>query len=200
MYFGTGVLLPLWEYQSVLRSPWWLAIVGVCTAQCVVLGAALRVARRGRYQQSITLVCMGHWAAVLLITFVAPALLPVMVLAALVPVVFAEPYVRWQQGLVFAVITTGCVLAMGALARFQNISHLAGRSPRWAETSLIADVAISALFILLIVWGSATALRTSKEQLAERAARLITAADEAAAPSRGANRDRESPSSARCIR
>jgi hypothetical protein len=38
MYFGTGVLLPLSEYQYVLRSPWWLAIVGVCTAQCVAVG------------------------------------------------------------------------------------------------------------------------------------------------------------------
>ena len=46
MYLGTGVLLPLWEYQYVLRSPFLLAIVGVCTAQCVVLGAALRLARR----------------------------------------------------------------------------------------------------------------------------------------------------------
>ena len=77
MYFGAGVLLPLWEYQYVLRSPWLLAIVAICTAQCVVLGAALRLARRTRYQQSITLVCIGNWASVLLITFIVPALLPV---------------------------------------------------------------------------------------------------------------------------
>ena len=105
--------------------------------QCVVLGVALRLARRSRYQQSITLVCIGNWVSVLLVTFIAPALLPVMVLVALVPVVFAEPYVRWQRGLAFTVIAAGCVLALGALARFQNISHLAGQAPRWIETAFI---------------------------------------------------------------
>ncbi len=186
MYFGAGVLLPLWEYQYVLRSPWLLAIVAICTAQCVVLGAALSLARRTRYQQSITLLCIGNWASVLLITFVAPALLPAMVLAALVPVVFAQAYVRWQRGLVFAVITAGCALALGALARFQNISHLAGQAPRWIETAfIVAALPINAFHILVIAWNNAAALRVSESMLAERAAqleasrnRLITAADE----------------------
>ena len=77
MYSGGGVLLPLGLYKWVLRSPWWLAIVVVCTAQCAVLGAAMRLARRGRYQQSVTLVCISNWAAVLLVTFVVPDGLPV---------------------------------------------------------------------------------------------------------------------------
>jgi signal transduction histidine kinase len=185
MYFGAGVLLPLWEYQFVLRSPWLLAIVAICTGQCVVLGAALRLARRTRYQQSITLVCIGNWTSALLITFVLPSLLPAMVLAALVPVVFAEPYVRWQRGLALAVITAGCALALGALARFQNVSHLAGQE-HWIETAFIVTaVPINALHILVIAWNNAAALRVSENMLAERAAqleasraRLITAADE----------------------
>jgi signal transduction histidine kinase len=186
MYFGTGVLLPLWEHQYVLRSPWLLAIAAVCTAQCVMLGAALRLARRTRYQRSITLACIGNWAAVLLITFIAPNLLPVMVLVALVPVVFAEPYIRWQQGLAFAVITAGCVLALGALARFLNVSHMAGQAPRWIETAyIVAALPVVAFHILVIAWNNAAALRVSQDMLAERAAqlaasrtRLITAADE----------------------
>jgi signal transduction histidine kinase len=186
MYFGAGVLLPLWEYEWVLRSPWVLAIVAVCTGQCVVLGAALRLVRHGRYQQSITLVCFGNSVSVLLITFVAPALLPVMVLVALVPVVFAEPYIRWQRGLAFTLITAGCVLALAALARFQNVAHVTGQAPRWIETAFIVTaLPINALHLLVIVWNNAAALRTSQAKLAERAAqlaasrtRLITAADE----------------------
>ena len=186
MYFGAGVLLPVWEYKWVLRSPWLLAIVAVCAAQCVVLAAALRLARHSKYQRSITLVCIGNWASVLLITLVAPALMPVMVLVALVPVVFAEPYIRWQRGLALTVITAGCVLTLGALARFLNISHLAGQAPRWIETAFIVTaLPINALHILVIVWNNASALRTSEKLLAERAAqlaasrtRLITAADE----------------------
>jgi len=186
MYLGTGVVLPLWEYQFVLRSPWLLAIVGVCTAQSVLLGAAARLARRGRYQRSITLVCIGHWVSVLLITFVAPALLPVMVLAALVPVVFAQPYIRWQRGLAFAVITAGCVLALAALARFQHVSLAAGQAPRWIETAfIVAAVPVVAFHILVIAWNNAAALRVSENLVAERAAqleasraRLISAADD----------------------
>jgi signal transduction histidine kinase len=186
MYFGAGILLPLWEYEWVVRSPWLLGMVAVSAGQCVVLGVALRLARRSRYQQSITLVCIGNWASVSLLTLIAPALLPVMVLVALVPVVFAEPYVRWQRGLVFTVIAASCVLALGALARFQNVSHLAGQVPRWIETAfIIAALPINALHLLVIVWNNAAALGTSEAQLAEHAAqlaasrtRLITAADE----------------------
>jgi signal transduction histidine kinase len=185
-YAGAGILLPLWGYIWVLRSPWLLGIVAVCAGQCVVLGVALRLARRGRYQQSITLVCIGNWASVLLLTFIVPALLPMMVLVGLVPVVFAEPYVRWQRGLALTVIAAGCVLAMGALARFQNISNLGAQGPRWIVTAvIIAAVPINALHLLVIVWNNAAALRTSEAQLAERAAqlaasrtRLTTAADE----------------------
>jgi signal transduction histidine kinase len=186
MYFGAGVLLPLWEYQYVLRSPWLLAIVGVCTAQCVMLGAALRLARRTRYQQSITLACIGNWASVLLVTFIAPNLLPALVLAALVPVVLAQPYIGWRRGLAFTAITAGCVLALAALARFENISHLAGQAPRWIETAfIVAALPINAFHILVIAWNNGAALRVSENMLAERAAqleasrnRLITAADE----------------------
>jgi len=164
-----------------------LAIVGICTAQCFVLGAALRPARRTRYQQSITLVCIGNWAAVLLITFIVPNLLPVLVLLALVPVVFAQAYVRWQQGLAFAVITAGCVLALGALARFLNVSHLAAHAPHRAIESALIVVALPIIVfhILVIALNNAAALQVSENMLAERAAqleasrnRLITAADE----------------------
>ena len=178
VYFAGGVLVPLWVYIGVLRSPWLLAVVGVSTAQCVVQAAAMRLVRQSRYEQSITLICISSWVSLSLITFVNPDVLPVTVLAAMAPVVLAEPYLRPQRGLVFAVITTGCVLAMGALARFQDTSHLAKRLPRWVETSLVAGLALSALFVLVLVWMNAMALRTSNEQLAERAARLVTAADE----------------------
>jgi signal transduction histidine kinase len=172
-------LTDLWLYTWVLRSPWLLALLAVNTAQCVVLAAALRLARHSRYELSITLVCIGTWASLLLDTFIVPDLLPMMMFGALMPVVFAVPYVSWQRGLVFAVITGGCVLALGALARFQNVSHLSAQVPRWIDTAqIIAVPPLAAFGIVGVVLTSATALRTSKEQLAERAARLVTAADE----------------------
>ncbi|MFZ1161975.1 sensor histidine kinase [Mycobacterium sp.] len=186
MYGGAGVLLPMWEYLWVLRSNWFLAIAAICTGQCLVLAAALPLALRGKYQQSITLTCISNWAAVFLITFVAPNLLPVMVLAAVVPVVFAQPYIRWQRGLVFAVITAGCVLALASVARFQHFAHLAAQPPRWIEHAfIVVALPMHAFHLLVIAWNNAGALAVSEQMLAERAAeaeasrsRLVTAADE----------------------
>jgi signal transduction histidine kinase len=186
MYGGAGVLMPLWEYLWVLRSAWFLAIAAICTGQCLVLTVALALARRRRHQQSITVACIGNWAAVLLITLVAPHLLPVMVLAALVPVVFAQPYIRWQRGLAFAGITAGCVLTLAVLARFQHFAHLAVEPPRWIENAFIlVALPVHAFHLLVIAFNNAGALAVSEQMLAERAAeveasrgRLVTAADE----------------------
>src|SRR5246127_5644034 len=98
LYFGAGVVLPLWQYLYFLRSPWVLAIPAISAAQCLVLATALSLARRGRHQQAITLTCIGNWAAAFLITLVAPNLLPAMALLALVPVVFAQTYIGWARG------------------------------------------------------------------------------------------------------
>jgi signal transduction histidine kinase len=185
-YFGAGVVLSLWQYACFLKSGWFLAIAAISTAQCVVLAVALALARRARYQQSITLACIGNWIAVFLITAVAPNLLPAMVLAALVPVVFAQPYMRWQRGLLFAVITAGCVLALATVARFQHFAHSATPPPRWIEHAFIViALPLNAFHILVIAWNNAAALAVSESMLAERAAeveasrgRLVTAADE----------------------
>src|ERR1700735_2264425 len=137
MYFGAGVVLSLWQYACFLRSAWFLAIAAISTAQCLVLAVALPLARRGRYQQSITLACIGNWVAVFLITFVAPNLLPAMVLVALVPVVFAQPYIRWQRGLTFAVITAGCVLALAAVAHLPHFAQFSQEPSRWSVNAFI---------------------------------------------------------------
>jgi signal transduction histidine kinase len=186
LWASAGIVLPLLEYIWILRSAWFLVLAAVSVAQCVALALALRLARRGRYEQSITLVCIGTWISTSLVTFVSPPLMPVMVLVALVPVVFAEPYIRWQRGLAFTVITAACILAMAAMARFTQISDAVDQAPRWLETAfIVVAVPLNAFHLLVIVWNNAAALRTSEGQLAERAAelaasrtRLITAADE----------------------
>jgi signal transduction histidine kinase len=109
-----------------------------------------------------------------------------MALVAMVPVVFAEPYIRWQRGLAFTVITGVCVLVMILVARFTPVTDVIDQAPRWIETAfLVIAVPFNALHVMVIVWNNAGALRTSEGQLAERAAelaasrtRLITAADE----------------------
>jgi signal transduction histidine kinase len=183
---GAGIVLPLLEYVFWYRTPYVLLFVAVGAPQCIALALGLRLARLGRYSQSISLVCIANWISVVLVTLVNPNFLAVMALVALVPVVFAEPYIRWQRGLAFTVITAVCVLAMAILVRFLPIPEAVQYGPRWLETAfIVVALPFNAFHLLVIVWNNAAALRTSEGQLAERAdelaasrTRLITAADE----------------------
>src|ERR1700752_3725136 len=83
LWASAGIVLPLFEYTWVLRSPWFLAFSAVGAAQCVVLVIALQLARHDRFQQSITLVCFGNWVSALLVTFIWPPLLAAMALVAM---------------------------------------------------------------------------------------------------------------------
>jgi signal transduction histidine kinase len=150
------------------------------------LALGLRLARLGRYSQSISLVCITNWISSVLVSLVNPNFLAVMALVALVPVVFAEPYIRWQRGLAFTVITAVTVLTMAMLARFLPIPEAVQHGPLWLETLVIVvGLPFNAFHLLIIVWNNAAALRTSEGQLADHAAqlaasrtRLTTAADE----------------------
>ncbi|OBI73526.1 sensor histidine kinase, partial [Mycobacterium sp. E740] len=186
LWAAFGGVLPLLEYGWILRSHWYLVLAAIGISHCVALAFALRLAQRRSYENSITLVCVATWISTTLVTLVSPPLLPAMALIAIVPVVFAEPYVRWQRGLTFTVATAGCLLTMTALARFTEIADAVRQTPRWVETTfLVVAVPINAFHLLVIVWNNAAALRTSEQKLADHAAelaasrtRLITAADE----------------------
>lgn len=186
LWASSAVILPLLEYVGLLASPRLLGIVAVGVAQCVVLAVGLRLARRARYQESIGLVCVGTWASVTAITVISPPLLPALVLVAMVPVAFAEPYVSLRRGLVFTVLTALIVLAMTALARFNQLPPDLADATHWVETAfLITAVPLNVLHLMVIVWNNAAALRTSESRLAEHAAelaasrtRLTAAADE----------------------
>ncbi|MEZ0339891.1 sensor histidine kinase [Mycobacterium sp. pV006] len=186
LWLAAGIVLPLWEYLFVFRSPWMLGFVAVAGVQCVVLAIALNLARHNMFEQSVTLVCIGNWVAVLGVTFVSPPLLPVMALLALVPVVFAEPYISLRRGLIFTVVTAVCVLAAAAIAEFTPFTAHVEQAPPWMATAFVLiALPLNALHLMVIVWNNAAALRISEAQLADHAAelaasrtRLITAADE----------------------
>jgi signal transduction histidine kinase len=186
LWASAAVVLPLLEYVFWYRAPYVLLFAAIGAPQCVALAIGLRLARLGRYSQSISLVCVTNWISAVLVTVVNPNFLPVMALVALVPVAFAEPYIRWQRGLAFTVITAICVLLMAMLARFLPILQVVQDGPRWLETTVIVvGVPFNTFHLLVIVWNNAAALRTSEKRLAEHAAelaasrtRLTTAADE----------------------
>jgi signal transduction histidine kinase len=186
LWASAGVVLPLLEYAFWYRTPYVLLFAAVGAPQCIALAFGLRLAQRGQFSQAISLVCITNWISAVLVTAINPNFLAVMVLIALVPVVFAEPYVRWQRGLAFTVITAVLVLGMAVMVRVLPIPEAVQHGPRWLETLVIVvGVPFNVLHLMVIVWNNAAALRTSEGQLADRAdelaasrTRLITAADE----------------------
>ena len=147
-----------------VRSPWLLALVAICAAQCVVLGAALRLARH-QNQQSITLICIGNWASALLITFVAPTLLPVIALAAR-GCPSSSPSLRPRQRAAdFRRDNRLLPLTGRSAARARSPICCPNGRPRvrWIETAfIVAALPINAFHILVIAWNNAAALRVSE--------------------------------------
>src|SRR5882757_5338504 len=56
LWAAAAIALPVLEYFWIFQSRWLLAFVAVGCAHCCALTVALRLARHGRYEQSITLV------------------------------------------------------------------------------------------------------------------------------------------------
>lgn len=186
MWFGCGVLLPTWEYFALSRSYWFLIFIANSAAHSCVIVWAMVLARQERYELSITVVCIGNWIGVLVTVWVSPALLPVMAILAVLPVAFAEAYVRWQRGLLFVGLTGLCLLIAATMSRFVDRETSSEIGNHWVETGfIIGGVTIVGLNVMVIVWNNAAALRTSEACLAEHAAelaasrtRLTAAADE----------------------
>src|SRR5690348_8082935 len=153
LWLSAGVVLSLLEYAFWYRTPYVLLFAAVGAPQSVALAFGLRLARLGRYSQSISLVCYTNWISCVLVTLINPNFLAVMVLVAIVPVVFAEPYIRLQRGLAFTVITAVVVLTMALLVRFLPIPEAVQNGPRWLETFfIVVGVPFNALHLLVIVW------------------------------------------------
>lgn len=185
MWFGAGVLVPLFEYWKV-RTFWFMVQVGIGLMVCAVLIPAFWLARRQRYQTSITVVCIANWIGIVLNVAVTPQVLPVLVVMALLPAVFAEPYVHWRRGLTFVGLAGVCVLVSALVARFVPLTAAAIGAPHWVETAfIVGGVTVTSVHLMVVVLFNASALRTSEAALAERAvelaasrARLASAADE----------------------
>ncbi|OBG00683.1 hypothetical protein A5773_04110 [Mycobacterium sp. 852014-52450_SCH5900713] len=199
MVFSGSAFLALALYFSLLPSHWMLVLALICLGQDVVLLAALRLARQRSHVQSVTLICVASWGSALLVTFVAPILMPWVALAALLPVIFAERCVRGKQLLAFNLITAACLMVLGGLAGLHENAGLSDERSRSVGNAVLA-VALPVMVIgtLLVVSGNAATLRntakvanrnaaalhTSEKLLAEHAtelaasrARLIAAAD-----------------------
>ena len=136
LWAGAGILLPLWEYFWLLRSPrFWPSSPSVRrSASCSPLATtgptrSVPAVDQRDFGRHVGQRVGGH--AHLSASASGDGL------AAMVPVVFAEPYISLQRGLLFTVITAACVLAMATLARFTQLPDAVVQATRWIETAFI---------------------------------------------------------------
>ena len=66
LWASAAVVLPLLEYVFWYRAPYVLLFAAIGAPQCVALAIGLRLARLGRYSQSISLVCITNWISAIL--------------------------------------------------------------------------------------------------------------------------------------
>lgn len=184
---AAGAAVCVAAYVWVTRSGWILALAGICAVHGVVLALAARPASRNHQQRAVTIVCLGSWGTALVVTFINPITLPIMVLTAQMPVVFALSYVSRRRLWGFTAATAGCVLILGMLSRLQHVTGLSDELPgALDDVVLIGTPPAVVALILLIVWQHAatleehvsvaaeanTALHDSRELLAQRAEEL----------------------------
>ena len=176
-----GVALSLGLYVGVRPNGWLLVLAGIVAGDCLVLAAAWRLAVRGDHRGAVTLICAGTWVTAVGVTFVAPVTLPMMALAAQLPVVFAVSYVSRARLAWFAAVTVGCALALGLVARLQQVSGLSVQLPTALDDIVVITILppITGL-VLLLVWQASTTLGDAVDQAASTAVQLHDANQELA--------------------
>lgn len=196
---GTGVLIG--GYLLAWPSPRMLLPIAATVGDCAALAVAARLATLRRFVQATTLACVGAWTTAVICASLVPFSLPIMVLAVQFPVILALPYITRRLLRRFMIITVGCVLVCGVVARFQNGIGVEQHVPDLLQDWVVAVfVPVMAGLILLIAWHNFTtlqdaaaaadraneALRASQQQLHRQAdelassrARLVAAEDAA---------------------
>src|SRR5262249_42320841 len=176
-----GVALSLGLYAGVRPNGWLLVLAGIVAGDCLVLAAAWRRAVAGDHRGAVTLICGGTWVTAVGVTFVAPVTLPMMALAAQLPVVSAVPRAGGAGRAGSPAVPVGCALARGRAARLQQLSGLSEQLPAALDNIVVITILppITGL-VLLLVWQASTTLRDAVDQAASTAAQLRDANQELA--------------------
>lgn len=196
---GTAVLALVAAWVFVLRSAWLLALAGMVGAAGLVMLAGLGPLRTGAPAGTVRLAAIANWAIALGSTAIATFAWPMMVLAALLPALFAPPYTPHRRLRPYVGVSLAVAMTVSALGLLQDFSGLTGALPAWVPPTvtifftpflggMIAQLGMSnsaRLQALLDearrtneqLMASEAALRENAEQLRASRARVVAATD-----------------------
>lgn len=134
---GTAVVVLLAAWLLVHRSPWLLALAVMVGCAGLAMLAGLRPLARGEAGRTVSWLAVANWAIAMGATAVATFAWPLMVLAALLPAVFAAPYTSAGRLRPYLVVSLAVAMGVAALGLLQDFSGLTGELPDWLPPTVI---------------------------------------------------------------
>jgi signal transduction histidine kinase len=132
-----GFVALLAVYVSISRNPWLLAEASSVLLAAIVLGAARRPLRRGERARAVSVIAAVSWPALLPPALITPFVQPIMVVAALLPLVLAVPYVDLRRLRLLVAGATSAALAAALLARTSHAGLGGPHLPRWIADAVV---------------------------------------------------------------
>jgi signal transduction histidine kinase len=134
---AAGVVTLLTAFVVFERDPLLLVEAAMVSAAGVVLEFARRPLRRGDHVRVVSVIAVVSWLAFLGPVVITPFVEPVILLAALIPVVLAVPHVSSRRLAGFVACATGTSLLTLVLTRSQDLPDAGDRVPGWLTVTVV---------------------------------------------------------------
>lgn len=189
-----GAIVCLILYATAERTGYFLLQAGDLAVCGLIVVLVLRPAERDEEELAVTILCCLNWFLATFGAFLTPRVGTVMTLAAVIPVIFAMPYVSLTRLRHLMLGTVISLVAIGILSRVQDVTQIdVNIDPVVEDVVVIGCVTMIASLILLVVWQAyqelvhtnmtlydlTADLTAHAEQLAESRSRLVAATDDA---------------------
>lgn len=182
---STAVVVLILAYALVFRSGWLLVLGLLVAASGAGMAAGLRPLRRGDLSGAVAWLAAANWCIALAATSIATFAWPLMVLAALLPAVFAAPYVSSLRLRAYVVTSLAVSVGVVALGMLQDVSGLTADLPSWVPPTIaIFFTPFLAGMVLTAALQHSSRLRdvlaetvAANRALQASRARLVTATD-----------------------
>jgi len=134
---GAAVMWIVLVWAFAHRSGWLLVLAAMVGASGLVMLLALPPLRRNDLVIAVRWLAVANWAIALASTAVATFAWPLMVLAALLPAVFATPYATGRELRLYLVVSLAVSIGVAALGLLQDFSGLTDDLPSWVPPAVV---------------------------------------------------------------
>jgi signal transduction histidine kinase len=134
---ATAVTVMLIVWLTVLDSPWLLVLAAMVALSALVMLGAVRPLRAGRLEPAVRWLAVANWGIALGSIAIATFAWPLMVLAALLPAVFAMPYASGLALRVYLFVSLAASVGVAMLGLLQDFTGLSAALPEWVRHATI---------------------------------------------------------------